>query len=203
MLKCDGVPARAGKDVPAGTMAVVRSPDFLRALIRETALATRKPGIREQNLPTADLSHTGLCATRINISSRALRLGQTRRNRFAGRIEASRAARTRALRKIHRQTIDDCARRIFDGHSIRARRGIDVCYAKRTEASWRSFDRREAIGSRPVIVRSKGDRGSVAKTKREALVALTCVIPVERFVGDARGQTSDRIDSEISICTRH
>src|SRR5436189_2787915 len=28
------------KDVPAGTMAVVRSPDFLRALIRETALAT-------------------------------------------------------------------------------------------------------------------------------------------------------------------
>ncbi len=34
------VPARAGKDVPAGTMAVVRSPDFLRALIRETALAT-------------------------------------------------------------------------------------------------------------------------------------------------------------------
>src|SRR5204863_8400323 len=34
------VAARAGKDVHPGTMAVVRSPDFLRALIRETALAT-------------------------------------------------------------------------------------------------------------------------------------------------------------------
>src|ERR1700739_177229 len=34
------VPAEAGKDVPARTMAVVRSSDFLRALDEETALAT-------------------------------------------------------------------------------------------------------------------------------------------------------------------
>src|SRR5512132_1999119 len=34
------VPTLAGKDVPAGTVAVVRSPDFLRVSIREIALAT-------------------------------------------------------------------------------------------------------------------------------------------------------------------
>jgi hypothetical protein len=34
------VPAIAGKEVPAWTVAVVRSPDFLRVSIREIALAT-------------------------------------------------------------------------------------------------------------------------------------------------------------------
>src|SRR5882724_13336466 len=38
--RSQGSRGTAGKDVPAGTMAVVRSPDFLRALNQETALAT-------------------------------------------------------------------------------------------------------------------------------------------------------------------
>ena len=40
LTRSKGSRSTAGEDVPAGTMAVVRSPDFLRALNQETALAT-------------------------------------------------------------------------------------------------------------------------------------------------------------------